>query len=365
MVQRSPAVEGFRAIFRHPSFALAEITWRWSFGASAGSLIVLTLMEYLDTLPVSASDLFFLRSKQPFLITRAMNHILAGSTQRLAAATLILVPALMVFWIAAAAVGRASTVQGLLDYFGLGTDPFRLRLWRSREEWRRLRSLLGLNFLRVALGLAAVLGIAGTAILASLVSSDSDPQPGLIFLVFVPFAFLVVLLWSAVNWFLSLAPVFVIHDRQDALGSIVHAVDFCRQRPAAVLWSSAAFGMFHVGVFVLAATVACLALALAIVLPPGIALGAMMLVAMLYFAVIDFLYIGRLAAYVSLLQTPEETQAGDSQPSVLSLERTESSQVSVPGFQPRSVNVLRIPPSDDDILSDVPGLIPPPEKPEH
>ncbi|HYL13867.1 MAG TPA: hypothetical protein VEV41_12575 [Terriglobales bacterium] len=367
MAQRSPTLEGFRAVFRYPAFGLAEITWRWSFGAAACSLIVLTLIEYLDTLPVTGSDLFFLRSKQLFLITRAIDHILAGSAQRVVAATLVLVPALMVFWIVAASVGRASTVQSLLDYFRPATDvtPFRLRFWRGGEQRWRLRSLLGLNFLRVALGLAAVVGVLGAAILAGFVSSDSDPRPGLVFLVFVPLALLVALLWSAVNWFLSLAPVFVIHGRQDALGSVALAVDFCRQCPAAVLWSSAAFGMLHFVVFVLAISVAFLPLAFATVLPPAIVLGAIVLLTMVYFAIIDFLYMGRLAAYVSILHTAEETPAVSSQPSALSPRPTASSRLLVLGSQPATGDLLPIPPSDDDILSDVPGLIPSPEKPEH
>jgi hypothetical protein len=367
MAQRSPTVEGFRAVFRYPALPLAEITWRWSFGAAACSLLVLTLLEFLGTLPVSGRDLFFLRSKQPFLIIRAIDHMLAGSAQRVAAATLILVPALIVFWMAAAALGRASTVQSLLDYFGPAADarPLRLRIWRSQEDRWRWRSLLGLNFLRVALGLAAVLGIVGTAILAGFVSSDSDPQPGLVFLVFVPVAFLVVLLWSAVNWFLSLAPLFVIHDRQDALGSIAQAVDLCRERPAAILWSSAAFGMLHVVAFVLATSVAFLPLAFATVLPPAIVLGAIALLTMLYFAMVDFLYMGRLAAYVSILQTPEEAPASGSVPSALSPGATGSSQFAVLGSRPLASDLPPIPPSDDDILSDVPGLIPPPETSGH
>jgi hypothetical protein len=58
--------------------------------------------------------------------------------------------------------------------------------------------------------------------------------------------------------------------------------------------------------------------------------GGMLLVTLLYFAVVDFLYVGRLASYVFLLEEPE----------------------------PETTAVAFVP-SDDDILSDVPGLVPP------
>jgi hypothetical protein len=152
-----------------------------------------------------------------------------------------------------------------------------------------------------------------------------------------------------VNWFLSLAPVFVLHDSQDAFGSISCAVEFCRHRASAVAWSSTAFGLLHFVVFVLATAAVFVPLALLRVLPRGIVLGAVLLLTMLYFAMVDFLYMGRLAAYISLLHVPQEAPL-------------ESSQLSVPG-SPSTTTLLPIPPSDDDILSDVPGLVPPPVKP--
>lgn len=75
MKPRSPTLEGFRAILRRPSFGLAEIAWRWSFGAAAGLLLIFSFFEYLDTLPVSQGDLLLLRTSQPVLVSRAVVHI--------------------------------------------------------------------------------------------------------------------------------------------------------------------------------------------------------------------------------------------------------------------------------------------------
>ena len=59
-------------------------------------------------------------------------------------------------------------------------------------------------------------------------------------------------------------------------------------------------------------------------------LGGVLLVTLIYFAAVDFLYVGRLATYVFLLEPPEPEPAPSPQPQ-----------------------------SDDDILSDIPGLVPP------
>jgi len=354
MAEPSPILDGFRAVFRRPAFALAEITWRWAFGAAAWTLILFLLIEYLDTLPVTPGDVFFLHTRHPRLVSQAIAHILSGSAQRLVTATLVGAAALTISWIFAASLGRAFTLKPLLDYFGMtnsgGLTLLRTRFWRGEEEGWRLRSLVGLNFLRATLGLAAVLGILASATVAGFASSDSYPRPGWVFLIFVPLALLVALLWSAVNSFLSLAPVFVLHESQDAFGSISRAVEFCRNRASAVAWSSTAFGLLHFVAFVLATAAVFVPLAFVRVLPPGIALGAVLLLTMVYFAMVDFLHMGRLAAYVSILQTPEEAPI-------------ESSQLSVLGSQSKTT-FPSIPPSDDDILSDVPGLVPPPEKPK-
>ena len=68
------------------------------------------------------------------------------------------------------------------------------------------------------------------------------------------------------------------------------------------------------------------------VLPAGVVLGGVLLVTLLYFAVVDFLYVGRLAAYVCA-----------------------SLEVSHPRLEP----IPAACPADDDILSDIPGLVPP------
>src|SRR5712692_12010628 len=117
MKQRSPTLEGFRAIFRQPSFGLAEIAWRWSYGVAAGLLVTFSFLEYLGTLAVTRKERFLLRTRQPVLISQAIAHIFRGSAPRMVAAIIVLALALALAWIGIASLGRAATVKALLDYF--------------------------------------------------------------------------------------------------------------------------------------------------------------------------------------------------------------------------------------------------------
>src|SRR5271167_3901047 len=117
MKPRSPTLEGFRAILRRPSFGLAEIAWRWSFGAATGLLLMFSFFEYLDTLPVSKGDLLLLRTTQPALISRALLHIFRGSGFRVVETAVVLLLTLGIAWVVVTSVARAATMKAVQAYF--------------------------------------------------------------------------------------------------------------------------------------------------------------------------------------------------------------------------------------------------------
>ena len=298
MNRRSPTLEGFRTIFRRPSFGLAEIAWRWSFSAAAGLLLVFSFFEYLDTLPVSNGDLLLLRTSQPILISRAVLHIFRGSTFRVVETAAVLLLTLGTAWIVIASLGRAATLKALLAHFRKGDVSTPNRSWR-------LRSLFGLNFFRLGATLAATVGCLAAVLLGGSVSRPSDPAPGGALLIIMTVTMLVWLAWSTLNWFLSLAPIFVVADGQNTFGSIAAAVDLCQTRPGSVFAAGTWFGLAHLTAFIVASSVVAFPLGFAPVLPAGVVLGGVLLVTLLYFAVTDFLYIGRLAAYVAIVEMPD------------------------------------------------------------
>jgi hypothetical protein len=302
MKQRSPTLEGFSAILRCPSFGLAEIAWRWSFGAAASLLFVFSFFEYLDTLPVSKGDLLLLRTSQPALISRAVLHIFRGSAFRVVETAIVLVLTLGVGWIVVASLARAATMRALLAYFR--DSEISTPEHKEERNWQ-LRSLLALNLFRFGTSLAAAAGFLAAVLLGGAASRPSDPAPGSALLIILTVALLVWLAWSTLNWFLSLAAIFVVADGQDTFGAITAAVDLCRTRSGSLFAAGTWFGLSHLTAFVIASSVVAFPLGFAAVLPAGVVLGGVLLVTLLYSAIADFLYIGRLAAYIAIVEMPE------------------------------------------------------------
>ena len=299
MKQGSPTLEGFRAIFRRPSFGFAEVAWRWSLACAGVALVALAGREYLDTLPVTDQDLFLLGTRQPGLMWRALMDVFHGSALRFWQAAIVLGLGFAVAWIVVAALGRAATLKALLKYLEQSCDCI-----PNAKVWR-LRSLVGLNFLRTAVTLAAVLGGFGAMIAGGAVTSDKDPSPGSAALVFLAVLLLVSLAWLVLNWFLSLASLFVVAEGEDTFGSIGAAAGFCRDHLGPVVAVSFWFGSAHLTAFAVASFAAGFPLAFVGVLPGALVLAGIAFVTLLYFAVADWLYIGRLAGYAYILQGPE------------------------------------------------------------
>ena len=313
MAAWSPTLEGFRAIFRQPAVSLAEIMWRWSLGGAVCFLLGFGLLEYLDTLPVSNVDRLLLRTRHPVLISHALSHILEGSALRFVIATIVMFSAFAVLWVFISALGRGATLDPLMSYLrdrahSFATDPALLAEVTpdSGEHAWRLRSLVGLNFLRASLALAAGGSILAAVILAGFASSKSHPHPGAVFLLACMFAMLVWLIWSSISWFLSLAQIFVVRQGKDTFGSLTSAIELCRDRFGPVMAVGTWFGFTHLVVFIVAASVISFPLGFAQIVHPGIVLSAVLVLTLIYFAIVDGLHIGRLAAYVAILEAPPE-----------------------------------------------------------
>jgi hypothetical protein len=307
MSKPSPTLEGFKAIFRWPSFGLAEIAWRWSLGFAGFALVSLFLFQYLDTLPVSDEDLWLLRSEQPAFIGRAIEDIFHGSAYRFWDSFLILTLSFALAWVVVGALGRAATLKAMLKYLKQQNDGFPL----EAKSWH-LRSLLGIQGLRVAATLAALLGVVGALIAGRAVTSDQNPAPGSAVLIFLTVCIFVALAWVVLNWFLSVSSIFVVTDGCDMLGAIGSSAALCRDSLGSVLACSFWFGLAHFTALFVASSLVAFPLALITILPGSVVLGGVILIAMLYFAVADFLYIGRLAAYMWIGKGPESLADSES-----------------------------------------------------
>jgi hypothetical protein len=312
MSRISPTLEGFRAAFRRPSLTFGEILWRWSFGATAVALLLFGFFEYLDTLPVTNGELFFLRTRHPFFVAQALAHILHGSLYRAVVSLLVAALLLLLVWMFASSVGRIATVRVLLDHFRSrlsekGEVPNQSEHAEAQQDYTQSwTGVVRLNFLRAAVLLAAIMACGGAAILAGFASPKANPQPGLAFLLFLPLAGLTFLIGWAMNWFLSLAGIFAVRDGMSAVDAMFDAATFCHERAGAVFAVSIWTGLAHVVAFSAATTVVAVPLGAAGLLPGRLVVLCVILVTLGYFAFADWLYMARLAAYVCISETPEE-----------------------------------------------------------
>jgi hypothetical protein len=298
MKQRSPTLEGFRAILRVPSLGLAEIAWRWSFAVAVGAFLIFGALQFLDTLPVTSGEIALLRTRQPTLVARAISHIVHGSAPRALAAAVVIALCVGIAWIFVASLGRAAGIRAMLDYFRVASNSSQTAAWR-------LTSMMGLTFFRLAATLAAAVACLGALFLASPSSPEAGTSPGIVALIFFASVVLIVSVWSTLNWFLSLASIFAIGEGRDTFGALASAVDLFRSHSAPLLAVGTWFGLAHAGAFFLFSALAMVPIALTKAVPVRAVLFGLLVVVLLYFAVVDFLRVGRFAGYVYISCGPE------------------------------------------------------------
>jgi hypothetical protein len=295
----SPTAEGFRMIFRRPAIPFAEIAWRWTFAYAACLLGTFFLLEYMGSLPVTAADRLLLGTQQPVLISRALQRIFHGSAFRFTEAGMVVLIALALAWIVLASLGRATTLAALLEEFGIESGP----------SQRTLRSICALNFLRVAVFLAAKVGGIGAVLLASSFWASTHISTGDAARAWFVGLVLVGIVWGMLNWILSTAAVFAAIEQQGALSAIASCARLCVDRPGRMLGVGIWFGLPHLGAFITAWGAGFTVLSAVGTWRMGLALVLEFLIIAGYCAVADFLYTGRLAAYVAIVRGPEVEQS--------------------------------------------------------
>jgi hypothetical protein len=327
MTSFSPTAEGFRMIFRWHTIPFAEIAWRWTFAAAAWLLGTFFLLEYMGSLPVTAADRLLLGTQQPVLISRALQRIFHGSAFRFTEAGIVVLIALAMAWIVLASLGRAVTLSAMLEEFGIASGPTR----------GTLPSLFALNFLRVAVFVAAKVGGIGAILLASSFWAATHISAGDAARAWFAGILLVGIVWAVLNWILSTAAVFAAIEQQGALSAIASCARLCVDRPGRMLAVGIWFGLPHLGAFITAWGAGFTVLSTVGVWRMGSALVLEFLIIALYCSVADFLYTGRLAAYVAIVREPEVEQS------------RETSSIA-PESRPTAVD------RDEVILSDLPLL---------
>ena len=323
MSRSSPLATGFGLIFRRPSLPLAEIAWRWSFAAAAWFLVSIFFVAYLGSLPVNTLDRALLRSGQPVLIARALQHIFSGTGFRFTATGILITLGLILGWILLASISRLAILKAAAAELGLVAEP----------GHRAAGKLLFLNFLRAMAGLAAIAAVAGSIVLPSSLSASTH-MPSLVAGLLVGVCwFLAWISWAFLNWLLSFAAIFAPLEH----ATFSSALDLLSRKKGAVSLIGVIFGCCHLAAFAGAWIATSTVLGLHGTIPPRGLAALVVVIVMAYCAVADFFYTGRLVAYVSLLRSEEAVA---------------QNMATAPPVWPSGVSIDK----NDLILSDVPPL---------
>lgn len=279
-------------IWRDPAIALAEIAWRWVFGLVTALVVVFSFVIYLSTIPAPAPALWLMDTRRVALLGGTIAQIVHGSGWAATKLTLIGLPPLAAFWIVLASLGRTATIQAMLSSGS-----------QSPARWQHL---VGISFLRFATWFAANVAIYGALILAAMATTGLRNPVVTALLIFFALSIVILSAWSMLNWLLTLGSIYLIRDDEEAFSAISSAVDLLRRRFGPLLATSSAWGIVRSIAFVTAIFLNLIALALLRSLPPGYVLIAIFVITLGYLAVADFIYVGRLASYVAIVEADLE-----------------------------------------------------------
>ena len=286
---------------------MAEIAWRWAFGACALAMVAMAALQLLRATLVTPGDAAAFRGHDSTLMALAVLHVWQHLRLPLLRLLLVVIPTLTLLWIVLASIGRAAVLPLLVEV---------------RSVFRR-RSIFAINALRAVWMLAAGASCLLAIALASLAAARFTPDPyqpnlPLYFLLVLVLLPVILIAWSTLNWLLSLAPIFCVRQGATALDAITEARRAVGGYRPAFSALSLAYGALRLLVLLLYVGTTTLAGSLAAqVLGMGAAWAVVILLSLIYFVVADFIYVARLAAYVAILSPQAEDKPPEHVPSAI------------------------------------------------
>ena len=280
----NPITQGLRAVMRDPAIFLVEILWRWSFAVLACMLVIGVGLMLLGPLHVGKAWDTAWGSRDPQRIGQLLVAILLLLGFKVVTIAVIGIPlAIALMWCILSTLGRFVTVKRLRA--GLTSLRFRtvfaLQLLRGLVSWFALILLL-----------ATTLGEAFIA------SRGTQPDLVLYYLMVMPSVVLIGVSWLMVNWYLSLAAIFG-RDGQSFRGAFRQARQTVRQQRSDFAGTGFVFLLFRTVLLLIALAICGLTSGMAGTAPQSYFV-LLMVVSLAYFAVADFLYMARMAAYLAL-----------------------------------------------------------------
>jgi hypothetical protein len=279
----NPITQGLRAVTRDPAIFLVEILWRWSFALLACLLVAGVGLMLLGPLHVGKAWDSAWGSRDPQRMGQLLVAIVLLLGVKLIIAAIAVPLAIALLWGILSALGRFVTVKRLR--FGLTSLRFRtvfaLQLLRGLVSW-----------------FALVLLFATTIGEALIATRGTQPDLVLYYLMVMPSVVLIGASWLIVNWYLSLAAIFG-REGQSFRGAFREARQTVRRQRSDFAGTGFVFLLFRTVILLIAVTICGLTSGMAGTAPQSYFV-LLVVVSLAYFAVADFFYMARMAAYLAL-----------------------------------------------------------------
>jgi hypothetical protein len=279
----NPITQGLRAVTRDPAIFLVEILWRWSFALLACMLVFAVGLMLLGPLHVGHAWDTAWRSRDPQRMGQLVVTILLILGTKAIIAAIAIPIAIAFLWSVLSALGRFVTVKRL----------------RAGLTSLRFGSILALQFLRGFVGwFSFVLLFAATFGEALIASRGPKPDLLLYYLMVMPSVILISAFWLTLNWYFSLAAIFG-REEQSFRSAFRQARQTIRLQRSDFAGTGFVFLLFRTVALLIAIAICGLTSGMAGSSPQGYFV-LLMIVSLAYFAVADFLYMARMAAYLAL-----------------------------------------------------------------
>jgi len=264
---------------------MAEVIWRWTFSGTTIALCLFATVRLQRSVVVLAEEQEMLTSKAPLQVVQAILEIWQRARPLVLRLGVIIVPALILLWVVAATVGRAYVTHRIAAKESPG-----------RPDWV---SLAVLNLLRVIALLLLVPAYILAAMATLSVSTPESPNHLLALLVFLVLFSIAVLIWSIVNWMLSLASIYATVARASLFQALRDAWLLLRSRTSQLAAIAAQNATVRTLVGVVFTVIALAPLALRSI--PAVFWSLEIAIFLLYCVLSDLLLLARLSAYVEVV----------------------------------------------------------------
>src|SRR6266853_25716 len=272
----NPITKAFRAVRRDPAVFLIEILWRWSFALIAFFLLFIAGLMLLGPLNIG-----------PSFVSAWRSH----DNSKIGIVLLTIVIALI--WSLLVAAARRITVRRL-----------------SAASPLRFRAMLVLQILRAFATWMAVLLLL-SAIVGAFYLATRCPRPDLVRLYTVasPLVVLIGASWLALNWYLSVGAICG-REGQSFRSAFRQARQTVGQQRSDFAGTGFVFLLLRFLLLLIVLAICGLTSRMAGTAPQTLFVLAM-LVTLAYFAISDFLYVSRMAAYLALAAAHAERDVAE------------------------------------------------------